>query len=140
MHQIGLSYSLRGRTGAYLNSDHGTMGGLNRPAGVAPARLCSNVSSYCVKPTIGNAYGLRAVTLGRLPPPGRCALASNAAGRRGVDSSVSSVVTGHFILNGDSMMPVPRVEARALPVRAIGLGASAGLLYSRRLTLAWQSF
>ena len=39
--------------------------------GVASARLCSNVSNYCGRPAMCDAYGLRTVALGRLPPSGR---------------------------------------------------------------------
>jgi len=62
-----------------------------------------------------------------MPPPGRYASASNEAG---VDSSVSSLLTYPFLFNGDSMMPVLRVEALVRPVRAIGGCASTGLLFA----------
>ena len=64
---------------------------------------------------------------------------SDAGPRRGVDSSVSSVVTGPLLFNGDLVMPIPRVEAPALPVRAIGVCVSTGLLFAS-LKHAGQAF
>ena len=91
MHQIG---GLRGRTGSEIQTTEHWEGATvaGEPASV---RLCSNVSNYWVRPAIDDAYGLRAVPLERLPPLGRYAFAHNEAGpRRGVDSSILSIVIG----------------------------------------------
>ena len=99
--------------------------------GVASARLYSNVSNYYVRTATDGAYGLRAVALGRLPPPGRYASASKAAGpRRGVDSSVSSLVTCLFLFKGDSITPGPRVEVPAPPAWPLACARRVGLLFA----------
>jgi len=106
----------RDGAGPHLDFGHGHLAGVNgEVAEVASVRLYSTVSNYYARTAIGNIYGLRAVDQRGMRPPRYTTSVSNAAGPQdSIYSSVSSLVTGLFLVKGASVMLEPSVECECL--------------------------